>query len=760
MNKAITDGILLMPPPFRDGLNVWSSENGTPGSDTYHGALNAAYVPADQDFGGCLELQKTVSVQKLRYMGETPLLPGCYLRVTARLKAVSGSLPGVRIAAWAGAAGGGHVGGLTETGPTTTLTSYGEVVEVSAIIGAGNRTGVDMVWGAAPVFGHFGLDLTGAVGGVVRIDDIVIEDVTHVFHRTMMNWVDVRDFGAVGDGVTDDSSAFEAADAAAQGRHVLVSAGTYRLNNSVTFENRVEFEGSVTMPANKVLSLTKNFDLPSYIDAFGTEQLAFKKAFQALLNNSDHESLDMGGRRVTVTSPIDMQAALATSNEYSNRRVIRNGQFDVEGTTAWEPTEVTSSGTYNTSSPLKLTNVTNVANVPVGALVEANGVGREVYVRDKNVATQEVYLSKALYDAAGTQPYTFTRFKYVLDFSGFAKIKHFVIDDVEFNCQGKASGILMSPAGKVFHLRDCTINRPADRGITSHGGGCQGMLIDRCQFLSSEDQFKVQDRKTIGLNTNANDVKLRNNRATRFRHFAILGGSNSVVIGNHFFQGDEESGGVRTAGIVLADSHCSSSVAGNYVDNATIEWTNEYDHTPEFTTGFSFSALSITDNVFLSGHVANWFSYIVIKPFGAGHFIGGLNVSGNKFRSLNGTIDRVERVDTSFADLDFSRGKNIIFDGNTYHSVLTTTHNPLRVTHGQNSEAEIWTINSGGKLPFGARARVVEAVIANGKIKSESNVTQFKLPYVLTEQGANGDQVKLGWGDPVRGNVTVTMRID
>ena len=52
MNKAITDGLLLMPPAFADGLNVWSSGDGTPGSDTYLNAANAAFVPADQDFGG------------------------------------------------------------------------------------------------------------------------------------------------------------------------------------------------------------------------------------------------------------------------------------------------------------------------------------------------------------------------------------------------------------------------------------------------------------------------------------------------------------------------------------------------------------------------------------------------------------------------------------------------------------------------------------------------------------------------------------
>ena len=102
MNKAITDGLVLNPPAFGDGLAVWSSENGTPGSVSYDAVPTAAAVPGDVDFGGCLELLKTESVQRLRYMGETPLLPGCYLRVTARVKAVSGALPSVRIAGWAG----------------------------------------------------------------------------------------------------------------------------------------------------------------------------------------------------------------------------------------------------------------------------------------------------------------------------------------------------------------------------------------------------------------------------------------------------------------------------------------------------------------------------------------------------------------------------------------------------------------------------------------------------------------------------------
>jgi hypothetical protein len=162
MNKAITEGLVLMPPVFANGLGVWSSENGTPGSATYNGAGNAAFVPADADFGSALEIVKQSTTTKLRYMGETPLQPGMYLQITARVKCLSGNLPSVRIAGWAGNASLNHVSGVTETGPEVALTTYGEVVEISAIVGTGARGGVDMAWGLDAVYGHFGIDLTGS----------------------------------------------------------------------------------------------------------------------------------------------------------------------------------------------------------------------------------------------------------------------------------------------------------------------------------------------------------------------------------------------------------------------------------------------------------------------------------------------------------------------------------------------------------------------------------------------------------------------
>ena len=759
MNKAITDGVVLAPLPFSAGLGVWSSGDGTPGSDTYAVSGDGVFVAADQDFGGALEVLKSATVAKVRYMGETPLLPGCYLQVRAKVKAVAGPMPSVRIAGWPGLAGGSQATGLTMVGPSTQLTTYGEVVEIKAIIATADRTGVDMVWNGVS-YGHLGIDLTGASGGLVRLDDIIIEDVTSYFIRDLLSLVDVRDYGALGDGSTDDSAAFEAADAAANGRTVFVPEGTYNLAQDVTIESKIKFEGTVTQSADKRFILQKGFNYESYLNAFGDETMAFKKAFQALLNFADHESLDLCGRRISLSEPVDMQAADPARTSFATRRVIRNGQFQAESSSSWTTSTTTSQGTYTTSNPTRLSNVVNVANVPVGALVTGTGVGREVYVSGRNIGAKIVYLSEPLYDAAGTQNFTFKRFKYLLDFSGFQNLSQFVLDDIEFQGNGFASGVMLAPDGITFHVRDCFFTKPKDRGLTSIGTGCQGMMVDRCQFNSNETAQDVQDRTTIGMNTNANDVKIRDNRIMMFRHFAVIGGSTTLMTGNHWFQGDTQQNGVRTGGVVFTSPNTSSIVSGNYIDNNFIEWTNEHSFEPALGSQFSFGGMTINNNIFFASNVAASFKFLVIKPYGVGHFIHGFSVMGNVFRSINGYIDRVEKVDTTFADLDFSRMRMVNFSGNTFHGVSQEVYNPAFLEHTQGTAASTWTADTEPFLPFKGRARYVDSVCTDGVLQNSSNGSEYIAPSVATGQGTNKRDIKLTWGKSVKGTVRFIVRMD
>ncbi|MGL6211399.1 MAG: glycosyl hydrolase family 28-related protein, partial [Paracoccaceae bacterium] len=608
-------------------------------------------------------------------------------------------MPLVRIAGWAGSSSGGNVASADQQGPSVALTSYGQVVTVTAIIGSGNRQGVDMVWGIAPVYGHIGLDLTGANGSVVRIDDITIEDVSAVFHSVKFDWVDVRDYGAIGNGVTDDRAAFDAADTAAVGKRVIVPPGSYFIGSNLTFENPVQFEGTLVMPDQVRLTCTRNYNLDTYAAAFGGELPGFKKALQALFYFTDHVQLDLSGRRVEMTEPIDV-AALAGMTTFAQRRQVANGQFSALAGPAWDNVTVTAVGTYSTSQTQQLTAVSNIANIPVGARVSGAGVGREVYVTSKNIGAGTIELSQPLVGGNGTRSLNFTRFQYMFDFGGFVGLSKFEFSNLEFLCNGIASAINLGLSGDTFRVADCTINKPRDKGITSTARGCQDLIIDQCQFISNEQGLMVEDRSSIVFNVNANDAKIRNNRASRFAHFGIAAGSGHIFLGNHFFGGDDEPVGIRRAGLVLTEIYSKVFITGNYIDNSFIELTNEHDDQPDFSAEFSFGGLTVTGNIFTAARVQPWFRWLVITPRGPGHYINGLTVCNNVFRVIGTSCDRIDAVDTTYATLSYSSFRNVIVEGNTFANISQPTSSPVMVQHTQNTAADTWIVNASGYLPF------------------------------------------------------------
>ncbi|MBC7676165.1 MAG: hypothetical protein H7173_08975 [Rhodoferax sp.] len=331
---------------------------------------------------------------------------------------------------------------------------------------------------------------------------------------------------------------------------------------------------------------------------------------------------------------------------------------------------------------------------------------------------------------------------------------------MEFDCAGIASAILLAKQGTTFRIGDTIIDQPKDRGITSIGDACASISVEQCEFRSNEFSLPAQNRTTIAMNINGNDAKIRNNRVVRFAHFAVIGGTGNILIGNHFFQGDGETAGVRRAGIIFTSSNVKSLMTGNYIDNSFIEWSNEHDAEPAFLSEFSFGGLTLSGNVFTVNDVAPWFRFLVITPRGSGHFVNGLSVSNNVFRVLNGTIDRVEMVDTTFATLDYTRFRNIAFDANTYNGVTQMTVSPVMVEHTQNTAADTWVVDASAYLPFASRARNVQSLVAEGPVTNTSNAAQYVMPYVQVEQGAQNALVNLRWPTPVKGLMQVTIRCD
>ncbi|HET9069924.1 MAG TPA: hypothetical protein VFN28_14870, partial [Amaricoccus sp.] len=167
--------------------------DGTPESPTWEAAENAR-LARDADFGTCLEIRTGGVVERLRYMGEVPLFAGAFIEVAARVKAISGPLPAVRVAAWPGGAEGRGVAGLPVAARWVPVPAHGGACAIRAVIGRGPRPGVDLVWDERVLYAHVGIDLLGidlgsdididngrAGGALVRIESIAVRDVTGRF---------------------------------------------------------------------------------------------------------------------------------------------------------------------------------------------------------------------------------------------------------------------------------------------------------------------------------------------------------------------------------------------------------------------------------------------------------------------------------------------------------------------------------------------------------------------------------------------------
>jgi hypothetical protein len=154
-----------------------------------------------------------------------------------------------------------------------------------------------------------------------------------MLHST--NILDIRDYGAIGDGETPNYDAFTAADDAAAGRKLLVPEGQFYIEKGLTLRSKLLFRGTVKLPVSAPFVLQNNFDFTTYIDAFGEEELAFKKAFQALLNSGDHDALDLGGAHHRRECPDRSSrsrfyaAGICGAAGYSKRRVICPAQYSM-----------------------------------------------------------------------------------------------------------------------------------------------------------------------------------------------------------------------------------------------------------------------------------------------------------------------------------------------------------------------------------------------------------------------------------------------
>jgi len=217
---------------------------------------------------------------------------------------------------------------------------------------------------------------------------------------------------------------------------------------------------------------------------------------------------------------------------------------------------------------------------------------------------------------------------------------------------------------------------------------------------------------------------------------------------------------VRRGGIVFTQPNCRAAITGNYIDNNFIEWTNESEANPAFTTGLFFGGLTVTGNHFVCINVSPSFNFIVVKPYGPGHFLHGLSVVSNVFRTFVGNINRIEAVDTTYANLDFGRMRQVTFTLNVYHGINDKVFNPCYLSHTQNTASSQWVANTAPQLPFQGRARYIESVTADGPLTTGGGQAVNQLPWADNNFGADLRSVRFVFDQPLKGTIRYVARMD
>ena len=757
MTLDMIGGESYLPKRFNEGLNYWRNDLAASSVTTLDADPNFTLSTQANDTYGQLIVNKSNSTMAAVHGSLIPIIATQYLEVKFKIQLLSGSAPNVKIIGAATTSTGTPLPANSRNGPSVELVS-GIEMEVSAIIGSGARPGVDLVWQTDVAGAYFGLELTGPNGGTVLVKDMQISDVSAAFLSMHSGMIDIRDYGGIGDGTTDCRDAFIAADAEANGRTLFLPEGDFYIGSELTIHSPLRCTGRIVADDATPIMLIHRYDLETYFHAFKNEEVAFRKGFQALFKFSDHNIFDMRGRRVELTAPVRFKELLPDISRVTYQRTICNGELRAWNSSQWNDSVATSSARYDgIQDPLVLSNVQNISQIDIGSNIHGSGVGRDVFVVDKNESAKTITLNRELYGPPTTQTYTFTRFKFLIDFCEVDEVKYFEMVNIRFQLKARASLIILAKKGIACKMTHLWVQGPKDRGICSYNEGCNGITVESCNFQSDEWVVEASERKAIAISTKKNDMKIRNNRCTYFRHFAVLGGTGHIISGNHFFQDNPNGGESRSAGMVLTDGFSKSLFVGNYIDNCWIECTQEHIYGDRSSVNAFIGYQTITGNHFTLSNIddASGFAFIKFRPFGNNEKLVGLSVIGNVFVNYCDTnMESAEAIVTANGNIDWNKTTDVVFSGNSWRSINHQSSSPNYKKVSRSTSAKTWTEDFQDDLPFGAKPLRVISLVAN------SDLTSSHLPKTATLQGSGSKDVTFTFPDSTKGSLNVGFSMD
>lgn len=104
--------------------------------------------------------------------------------------------------------------------------------------------------------------------------------------------------------------------------------------------------------------------------------------------------------------------------------------------------------------------------------------------------------------------------------------------------------------------------------------------------------------------------------------------------------------------------------------------------------------------------------------------------------------------------------RGVTFADNTFNGIDDPCYNPAPQEITQNTPATDWQRDNAPILPFGGRARFVDAVVLDGPIRDSGNDEVFQMPYVSDNQGSGQTETRFTFGQAVTGRLRYRVRMD
>jgi hypothetical protein len=393
------------------------------------------------------------------------------------------------------------------------------------------------------------------------------------------DFVNVLDFGAIGDGFANDTAAIQAALTYAESNNssVYIPKGIYFIDAVLTANVPVIFNGVLkcgyNINAAGIRLRSQPIKITNYFMQYcngvfasvnaqggsGGDLNMGKAALQAAVNdwlaNRTFFTLDLEGRKILLNDTVNIDADLVSGipGDFDQRRYFVNGKLTASASMAG-------------------------SNKAMLELISSSGNHRSEYIGFSNIV-----------------------------FEGF----------------GNASGLRCLNQYYGINFVNCYSRRPEEFTLyfdSPPGGSGSDVQITNCHFIGN-----AGTRTGIGIVYNGNDLHISNSAIAYHEVNLSITGGGQIIISNCHLYGTAENGAARKFPNIKISNARWTTINGCYIDGGPIQM---------YSTGATVGFITVVGCFFVTSRPAGY-SFVEIETTNPNCVVQKLQIALNKFYQTN-----------------------------------------------------------------------------------------------------------------------------